>query len=544
MKSNRTAVAPRAPRRGRNRSVVATVGLLLLAMLVIAPSAFAWNGKLVVRKVNIGGPADDSFAFQLTKSPNAYFNVWDPAVKAFWLQGAASAQGPFTEGVTQESYSGLWAGYDQPYNDWVVYSVKETAKPGYTTTVDCKIDGDWNAQLGTTIPAKYGTWTFTPGTDGADTTVATTLRWWDQTPYTTTCTFTNTYRARVKIEKQFDDAYATNPRVDMTVNAADVDAVAPAASETFGDDASSDWVPVTPGSDVALAETPVAGTNLADYTSKLECREGKGEDFGDWYAVSQSASGTLTGVKPGMDYVCRFTNVRKEGKVTIKKIAVDANGAPISGTYSFTGDLGPQDVSANGAGVTLNVAANKTYAITESVPAGYTLTSVVCQDTVNGEGQASSANGATASANVQPGENVICTFTNKQNATPPGSQSVGAGGAVSPVGASGGALKRKGSAKLRGTVGCASSAYAKARVTGKQIRRVTYYVNGKKVKTLTKPNAGTAYELRYRTSSLKVGSYRVRAKVQFTSASGTPAKTLSLQFSRCKVRAVSPQFTG
>jgi hypothetical protein len=102
----------------------------------------------------------------------------------------------------------------------------------------------------------------------------------------------------------------------------------------------------------------------------------------------------------------------------------------------------------------------------------------------------------------------------------------------------------RGTARLRGTVGCATAQYANAYVTGKQIRRVTFYVNGRKVKTLTKPDKIKRYLLRYTVKPLKIGSYKVRARVEFTPASGTAAKTFNLQFSRCAPRGVSPTFTG
>lgn len=526
------------------RRMVVLLACLIPGTLLAAPAAMAWNGDLIVRKVNIGGPASDTFNFEITKTPNEYTAIWNPPVKTFVLQGAASPQDAFEEGTTQQSYNYLWAGYDFGYENWVTYTVKEIAKPGYKTTVSCTIDGDWNA-LHPSILSEYGAWSYTPGTDSGDTTVATSVRWWDNEPYTTTCTFTNTYRARVKVTKKFDDAFATNPRVDMVVNDKDVDAVSPQASETFGNDYESDWIEVDPGSSVDLAETGVEGTDLGNYSSKLQCKEGEGGEYGDWVTVSESASGTLEGVQPGKDYVCRFMNTRKEGKVRIKKIAVDSAGAPISGNFSFTGDLGAFDVPANGDGVSSDVAANQSYNVTETIPAGYTLTKVECVDTANGTGEASSVNGATATANVQPGEIVVCTFTNTKNpVTPPGSESVGSTGAVAPVAATGGVTARRGTARISGTVGCATAQYASASVAGSQIRRVTFYVNGKKVKTLTKKNAGSTYRLRYRVKSLKVGAYKVRARVEFVTASGTKAKNLRLQFSRCKPRVVKPTFTG
>ncbi len=102
----------------------------------------------------------------------------------------------------------------------------------------------------------------------------------------------------------------------------------------------------------------------------------------------------------------------------------------------------------------------------------------------------------------------------------------------------------KGSARLRGSVGCVTTRYAIASVSGSQISKVTFYVNGKKAKTLTKPNSGNRYTLRYRTRSLKVGSYRVRARVEFVAASQTSPRNLRLQFARCKPKIVRPKFTG
>jgi hypothetical protein len=112
---------------------------------------------------------------------------------------------------------------------------------------------------------------------------------------------------------------------------------------------------------------------------------------------------------------------------------------------------------------------------------------------------------------------------------------------VQPVNPSGGVTGR---ARLSGTVGCATAKYARALVTGSSIKRVTFYRNGKKVQTLTKPNAGRNYQYRVLTKSLKYGQYKVRAKVEFVTGAKPSSRTLSLQFSRCKPRVVKPQFTG
>ncbi len=101
-----------------------------------------------------------------------------------------------------------------------------------------------------------------------------------------------------------------------------------------------------------------------------------------------------------------------------------------------------------------------------------------------------------------------------------------------------------GTAKLRGTVGCATATYAKATISGRQIKSVTYFVNGKKLSTLTKPTKGNSYTLRVKVRSLEYGAHKVTARVVFVEAARTKTKTLQLQFSRCLPRVVQPKFTG
>jgi hypothetical protein len=101
-----------------------------------------------------------------------------------------------------------------------------------------------------------------------------------------------------------------------------------------------------------------------------------------------------------------------------------------------------------------------------------------------------------------------------------------------------------GSAKLRGPTGCPTSAATKATVTGKRIVKVTFYVNGKKVKTLTRPDSKGRWSITLKPKTLPYGSHRVRAAVQFAADSQTKPKTLTLTFNRCRPAIVSPKFTG
>lgn len=106
-------------------------------------------------------------------------------------------------------------------------------------------------------------------------------------------------------------------------------------------------------------------------------------------------------------------------------------------------------------------------------------------------------------------------------------------------------VEKKGSSRLRASAACVKSAYAQASVTGSNIRSVTFYLNGKKVKTLTKRNAGTAFKVKFRTKSLKYGNYKVRAVVRYVTGASPTSKTITAQFNRCRPRVVvKPKFPG
>jgi hypothetical protein len=103
---------------------------------------------------------------------------------------------------------------------------------------------------------------------------------------------------------------------------------------------------------------------------------------------------------------------------------------------------------------------------------------------------------------------------------------------------------RPGSARLRGPSACARTRTFSATVTGSQIRRVTFFVGGKKVRTVTKADRNGRWTVSLRTSSLRPGANTVRAQVVFTTASKTKARTLRISVTNCAARSVSPQFTG
>ena len=103
---------------------------------------------------------------------------------------------------------------------------------------------------------------------------------------------------------------------------------------------------------------------------------------------------------------------------------------------------------------------------------------------------------------------------------------------------------RRGTAALRGPRACPHTNTVAATVTGRQIRRVTFFVRGKKVKTVTKADRNGRWTLTMRTSSLRRGANAVTARVEFTAASATRTRNLRISITRCAAQAVQPQFTG
>jgi uncharacterized repeat protein (TIGR01451 family) len=100
-----------------------------------------------------------------------------------------------------------------------------------------------------------------------------------------------------------------------------------------------------------------------------------------------------------------------------------------------------------------------------------------------------------------------------------------------------------GTAKLSGPTGCVAKAF-NARVRGTKIASVVFFLDGKKVKTLRKPNAKTFFQLRVNPAKMRVGVHRLVANVTFQSGSGTKPKTIRLSFQRCARKLAAPRFTG
>jgi hypothetical protein len=100
-----------------------------------------------------------------------------------------------------------------------------------------------------------------------------------------------------------------------------------------------------------------------------------------------------------------------------------------------------------------------------------------------------------------------------------------------------------GTARLTGPSGCVKQAF-NATVRGSQIAKVTFFVDGKKRKTITATAGQRAFQFKVRPNALGRGVHRVTARVEFATASQTATRTLRLSFQRCARQVVTPRFTG
>ena len=84
-----------------------------------------------------------------------------------------------------------------------------------------------------------------------------------------------------------------------------------------------------------------------------------------------------------------------------------------------------------------------------------------------------------------------------------------------------------------------------ATVTGRQIARVRFYVDGKLVSTKTRANGpGNSYRYQVDPAKYSGGTHRVVARITFRAAARTAATTKTFTFRRCGRSAVAPGFTG
>jgi len=98
-----------------------------------------------------------------------------------------------------------------------------------------------------------------------------------------------------------------------------------------------------------------------------------------------------------------------------------------------------------------------------------------------------------------------------------------------------------GLARLRGPSGCVRGTFT-ARVKGRNIASVSFFLDGKLVKRVT--GTRDTYKVKVHAGRFGFGRHRVVARVTFVPESQTEPRRLRLTFRRCAGGTVRPRFTG
>ena len=204
-----------------------------------------------------------------------------------------------------------------------------------------------------------------------------------------TCTFVNSADGSVTVNKVAiggDDSFSFTSDLP---GAAAFDILTAGGSGSFGG-----AIGTEPG-EYNISETVPAGWEFVS----AEC---SGAD-----ASAPSGTGVDITLGEGNTVVCTFTN-RKLGAIVVGKVT-DPGGAEAS--FTFSGDAA--GAIGDGESITVSDLSAGSYSSSETVPAGWSLTDISCDD----DDSSGNIGTATASFNVAAGETVTCTFTNTQLAS-------------------------------------------------------------------------------------------------------------------------------
>ena len=252
---------------------------------------------------------------------------------------------------------------------------------------------------------------------------------------------------------------------------------------------------------------------------------------------------------------CWVTNARDTGTIkVIKKVVAPAGD---TGKFNLLVDGQARATNIGDGGTTGDVTVTTgSHSVAESAGTATSLAdysaSQSCVDTAHPNDPADTD----GTVQVDKGDHWVCTITNTRKTTPPPTEPPTTTPPATPPTTPtttttqpkiqvSPARVRPGSAKLSGPSGCPTTSAIAATVTGRRIVKVTFYVDGKKVKTLTKANrSGGRWVLPLNVKRLAFGAHRVQARIEFAKSSQTKTKTLRLSFDRCHAAAARPKFTG
>ena len=489
-----------------------------LGFALSAQAAHATYSKITIVKVNQGGDANDAFTFDTHLYPA-------PSPTSFSIKAGEADRKTFQVecNATSECIQ-QWGASTQ--------TVSERTATGYTLTgVVCRhtggVAGDhyFHGEPISSSPADTDT-TFDPSTRK----ITFNLNWgeWVKCEVTNTRD-TGTIKVTKKVVAPAGDTGKFNLLVDGVAKASDV-----------GDGGTTGVQSVTTGSHT-VGETAGTGTSLANYAASTSCVDKA-------HPAPADTDGNVA-VAKGDQWECVITNTRKTGTIKVTKVLAPA------------GDTGRFNLLIDGQAKATDVGDGGTTGVQTVLPGTHTVgeaagtatdlanydATLSCTDTAHTSDPAD----MDGSVQVDAGDAWECVITNARKGSPPPPPSdepptsqPPAVQAVNPQIAVSPARVRPGSARLSGPSGCPTTSAVAASVSGRRIVKVTFYVDGKKVKTLTEANRNGQWVLPMNLKRFAFGTHRVRVTVQFATSSQTKAKTLRLSFNRCHSAVVTPKFTG
>ncbi|MDQ3933482.1 MAG: chitobiase/beta-hexosaminidase C-terminal domain-containing protein [Actinomycetota bacterium] len=266
---------------------------------------------------------------------------------------------------------------------------------------------------------------------------------------------------------------------------------------------------LAPG-DYAVSQTGADGTNHDDYESKLECRAAGGNG-----PTVPAPNGTVT-IAPGDDVVCTFTTTRKPAPTPPPTVDPPAPAPPEGGT---TPAPSTEEACLNRPVVTW--VRGKGIARVVFYLDGKRKATVTRPDS---EGRFSLR---TDRRKLTPGvHEVRARVYFKRAGRAPKTLTF----EIEPC------LKMAVSTKIETSVGaldtCARRSF-RAFVRGDIVRRVVFYMDGRKVKSTRVADWKGRYWVSVRPSALSVGKHELRARMYFISGSKQRSRLLKLSFRRC-----------